>query len=308
MDYTKLEQEIVDLLNKVRKDPQSILPKLKAMLPCFKDNYYKIPGTNMNIITNEGPAAVEDAIDFLAKQKPVNQFEESVGLHLAAKDHVLDIGKNGLVSHEGTDKTRMTHRIERYGEWSISIAENIGFDDADAEDIVFGMIIDDGNKSRGHRRNIFNNEFRNIGVACGPHKYYKHCTVLNFAVMYKDNDDIKVEKREELDFGYSESEKDDDEEVFRRKTTINYQPQGINESVDKEDSISFKKDSVMSKGETEPQSRKITGFEMPEGATVCKVKKFIKTVGNKRTIKVVRTFKMQDGSTQVFEEIDEEYL
>lgn len=80
----------------------------------------------------------------------------------------------------------MCDRVEKYGEWMISIAENICFDDSDPKEIVMGQLVDDGNQSRGHRLNIFNPEFKFVGVACGPHKVFKNCSVFNFAVSFKD--------------------------------------------------------------------------------------------------------------------------
>ena len=76
----------------------------------------------------------------------------------------------------------MCNRIEKYGTWDTSIAENITFDDDDPVEIVLNMLIDDGNPSRGHRLNIFNSYFRTVGIATGFHKNYRHCTVINFAV------------------------------------------------------------------------------------------------------------------------------
>jgi uncharacterized protein YkwD len=41
--------------------------------------------------------------------------------------HAIDIGNNGLVGHTGSDKSDMTARIERFGEWMGNIGENISF-------------------------------------------------------------------------------------------------------------------------------------------------------------------------------------
>lgn len=103
----------------------------------------------------------------------------------------------------------MCNRIDKYGEWQVSIAENITFDDHEAKEIVFNMLIDDGNTSRGHRKNIFNEDFRFVGIACGKHTKYKHVSVINFAVDYKD----KIVEDEEV-------EKEQPEQVYRRRTTI----------------------------------------------------------------------------------------
>lgn len=300
MNYEKIEQAVGQVINSLRKYPQVLIPELEGMISCFKNKYFKVPGTNINIITHEGADAVREAIDFLKKQKPVLELHESRGLYMAAKDHVRDIGQNGLASHEGTDGSRMCDRIEKYGEWQISIAENIGFDDSSPRDIVLNMLIDDGNNSRGHRKNIFSQDFRSFGVAVGAHKDYKHVTVINFAVSYKDNPNLELPKQ---------SIPEEPLEVYRRKTTIPVETQKQRDVFQDSniDSISFKKDTVVSKKESDMKHRP-SEFEMPEGAVSCKVKKFIKTVGNKRTTKVTRTYTMKDGSIEIVEEIDEEYI
>lgn len=156
------------------------------MIKNFKGIYYKLPGTHINIITNEGDVAVKDAIDFLKNQKPSPVLESKNGLNRACADHVEDIGQRGIASHEGKDGSRMCNRIDKYGEWEVSIAENITFDDCEAKDIVFNMLIDDGNTTRGHRKNLFNPDFKCVGIASGMHSKYKHVTVINFAVGYTD--------------------------------------------------------------------------------------------------------------------------
>jgi len=62
------------------------------------------------------------------------------------------------VSHTGSDQSSMSQRMERYGEWNKAIAENISFSEKTGKDIVLQFIIDDGNSSRGQRKNIFNAE------------------------------------------------------------------------------------------------------------------------------------------------------
>ena len=61
-----------------------------------------------------------------------------------------------------------------------SLSENISFGWKSAKDIVLSMVVDDGVKSRGHRRNLFNSKYKKMGLASGPHKVYEHCTVMDF--------------------------------------------------------------------------------------------------------------------------------
>ncbi len=42
------------------------------------------------------------------------------------------------------------------------------------------LLIDDGVPSRGHRTNIFKNDFKIIGAWGGSHTKYKTCTVINY--------------------------------------------------------------------------------------------------------------------------------
>lgn len=59
----------------------------------------------------------------------------------------------------GTDGSTMAERIEKYGVWHRSISENISFNEVTGRNIVLQFIIDDGNESRSHRKNIFNPEY-----------------------------------------------------------------------------------------------------------------------------------------------------
>ena len=73
IDYENIENELFTLHNEIRKNPQSFIPKLKSVLPCFKNKIYHIPGEEP-IQTYEGDEAVHEAIQFLKTQKPVQEL------------------------------------------------------------------------------------------------------------------------------------------------------------------------------------------------------------------------------------------
>jgi len=131
--------------------------------------------------TFEGITAVEEAMRFLSVQKPVPKLALSEELSKAAKDHALDIGENNLFGHEGSDKSMLSDRIERYTEWDESCAESIDLGFKNADNIILNLLIDDGSEGRNQRRNLFNTTYKYIGIGCAFHKSYNHCAVFVYA-------------------------------------------------------------------------------------------------------------------------------
>jgi len=130
---------------------------------------------------------VDEAIDFLKQVKRMSALKASEGLFLAAKDHVEDTGKKGLVGHDGSDGSTAVQRMERYGKWEKTAGENVAYGVDKARDIVIQLIVDDGVPGRGHRANIFNADYRAVGVAMGSHRTYRSMCVIDFAGGFRDD-------------------------------------------------------------------------------------------------------------------------
>jgi len=67
------------------------------------------------------------------------------------------------------------------GKWIGSAGENISYGYSDAAMIVATLIVDDGVRGRGHRKNIFSRSFAVAGIACGPHTRFGGMCVIDFA-------------------------------------------------------------------------------------------------------------------------------
>ena len=78
IDYQKEVKDALAFLNGAREAPASIIPELVQMMGKFKGNNYMIE-PNVQLQTNEGVKAVEDAITFLSTQKPVKPYQ--IGTH-----------------------------------------------------------------------------------------------------------------------------------------------------------------------------------------------------------------------------------
>jgi len=181
-----LEKEVYSEMNIARKSPEVYVQYMEERLKYFSGKNYKLPGAGYTMITNEGPPAVKEAIRVLKSKKPMPELALSRGMSLGAMDHVKDTGPKGMLGHSGSDKSNPFSRISRYGEWQTTAGENISYGMDKGREVVMQLIIDDGVKSRGHRKNIYNPAFNITGVACGYHKNYKTMCVITYAGGYTE--------------------------------------------------------------------------------------------------------------------------
>lgn len=61
------------------------------------------------------------------------------------------------------------------------VAENIAFGPTTGEEVIVGLLVDDGVPDRGHRKVLFERELFFTGVACGPHPSYGATCVIDYA-------------------------------------------------------------------------------------------------------------------------------
>lgn len=200
--HTQTEFDIFTYINLVRTQPRLFLPLLYERRRYYRGKLYKIPG-KAPIETEEGEAAIADAIEFLQKQPALKELNYSPGMSHAARDHVMDLGEKGLT---GTQSTRFPHdtykdRIDRYGQLvGLTVAEHISYGAEKAQTIVLDMLIDDGDYRRSHRDHLFSENWKNIGIGYGPHKRFGHICVIDFADAYVDDVDVMKNARKPLSF------------------------------------------------------------------------------------------------------------
>lgn len=177
-----VHQGIFNALNELRKDPKGYAEKyLSPRLSNFEGNVFK-RGDGVNQMTHEGAAAVQEAISVLSETPPITLFEKvPPGMSLAALDHVNDTGPKGLTGHDGSDGSKLSDRLDRYGSPKVTWGENIDYGNKDPFAIVSALLVDDGVPNRGHRSNLLNPEFVCVGIAVGPHKQYSDMCVMDYA-------------------------------------------------------------------------------------------------------------------------------
>ena len=162
---SQLEKEIIDEMNLARAEPQAYAGFVEEYRKYYDGNRLTIPGRKKTLVTAEGVPAVDEAINFLRKQKPLPPLAAAKGLCQAAKDHAHDLASKGLSGHRGSDGSMPDARVERYGNWEGSIGETVAYEVNTARLLVIALIIDDGTPTRGHRRNIFDPNYKVAGVS-----------------------------------------------------------------------------------------------------------------------------------------------
>jgi len=294
VDYKKLVKDVFEAQNKARTNPASFIPKVQETLKFFKGNTIWRPG-QIGLTTNEGPNAVNELIAFLKAQKPLEPFAWNEEMSMSAQDHASDIGPKGITGHTGSDGSDMTARIERYGEWESTIGENIDFGGDSGEDVIINLMTDDGNPTRGHRKNIFNPAFKVSGVGCSAHAQYRHCSVIDYAgghtkkgqgkpsgkAMYQPQQGMFQPQQQQGNKFGDNSQFEEMKKQFEGFGKLGGQPGGM-----------------------VPQQGGFGGGDdddEPKDAISTSTKTSTTIVNGKKTVKEVKTFKMRDGSTQTIE-------
>ncbi len=185
VDFKALEDGIAIEVNLARTNPGAYAAWLKGQRPYYRGTQLRRPG-EVPIRTKEGLAAVDEAIRWLEKQRPVGALGLSKGLSLAARDLTAAQGAAGGFGHTGPDGSTPSDRIERHGQWESVIGENVAYGQRTARDVVAAFIVDDGVPGRGHRKNLYNAAFHVMGVDCGPHSTYGTTCAISFAGGFRE--------------------------------------------------------------------------------------------------------------------------
>ncbi len=174
------EKQLLDEINYARANPGEYLKALEAFKKNYRSKEIHFPEGRI-LVTNEGVAALDDALAFLRGVKPLPPLELRGGMVQAAKTHANDLGSSGKFGHRGSDGSQPGERIDRFGRWDDSYGENIVYESHTPRYDVIGMIIDDGTANRGHRENLFAEDFRVIGIAFGTRSSGTNFAVVTFA-------------------------------------------------------------------------------------------------------------------------------
>lgn len=181
------EKDIILEMNMLRHNPPMYAHFMMKWMEIFYNDkkILSIPGKTP-YLTNEGKEAYLECIEVLSKTAPATVLQVSHGMSKACKLLVLDQGTTGRTGHKSSSNTTPGDRLKQFGTPVGYFAENIHYGDIEPRFVIISLLIDDGVKSRGHRKTLLSNDFNITGVAMGNHKTYGGMCVITYAQQYQE--------------------------------------------------------------------------------------------------------------------------
>ena len=210
-DYAEKSRTIFNLINKYRANPRELarhLERLKKYLDT-STNILSEPD-KIQIQMVEGEDVFNEAINYLKSLRPLEPLQWEDALAASAQEHVDDIGPKGLLLYQSSDGTEPEERITKYGNYIESLGENIDFGPNDAIGVIVSLTLDDGEEERPHRDNLFKNEYKKIGIACGPHQTEFQMCVMDLAYDFipkgQEQQNMKVPMNQNVNTNMNQNE------------------------------------------------------------------------------------------------------
>ncbi|MBB6425201.1 CAP domain-containing protein [Sphingopyxis sp. JAI128] len=173
----RFEEGVFVELNRFRSDPAAFAEYLADYRPRFEGKLLiGDDDSEIDIMTREGVAAVDEAIRDLRREKPLPTLEWSDALARAAADHVAVQSRSGAVGHY-TRGSGPGERMRARGGGPY-VNEVITYGHHTPAGVVDQLLIDDGVPDRGHRHSLLRPLHRYAGVACGRHPVHRTMCVM----------------------------------------------------------------------------------------------------------------------------------
>lgn len=166
--YTDEEKKVVYYMNLVRLNPELFL---KTYYQKYIDSTKTKETTFTRSLKN----------DLTVKYKPMGILTVKDDLSEEAKTHAEDTGKKGNLGHFTSDGKSYEFRMKKIKETYKTYAENCDYGNKDGLSIVMHLLIDEGNGSIDHRKNILEKKYEFTGTSIQAHKKEKWTCVIELA-------------------------------------------------------------------------------------------------------------------------------
>ena len=179
------ESKLVQEVNDFRRNPYGYAAKIAKYKKYFEkdSNNWKQPRSNIVIKTEEGPAAFDEAIDFLKnKSNSRNELTPSKGLTKIAEDFLKEYQKDAKAEVELEGIVKKHGKFTGFFRRLVQLGSNV------PEYVVISLVVGDGDKTRAYRDALLAENLNKIGVAHGDHKEYRQCSVITVCNDFTNED------------------------------------------------------------------------------------------------------------------------
>ena len=183
--YSTLELAVVEEINLARSNPRKFVGFLEEYQKAVKDKLILLPD-RVPFRMIEGVTVINETIGEMKAVSNLKTLEISDKLSEAARLQLTDLQEDSSLGHKGKNGSTLQVRLAQFATVEGKAAENICFRSNAARDVVMIFLIDDGVKSRMHRKNVLNPAYKKLGVACGTGKNNEMLCVTVFAENLKD--------------------------------------------------------------------------------------------------------------------------
>jgi len=174
------DDDVLAEINWVRAHPRQYADELRDYRARFQGLVTYPEEAPDGVMTNEGVAAVDDAIAFLDRQAPMPPLGQSGMLALGAGELVADQGSSGRIGHYTGGGLDPGARMRLHG-GGAAVGEVIAYGPQSPRAVVRQLIVDDGVARRGHRTLLFLGMYRYAGARCGPHREWGAMCVIDLS-------------------------------------------------------------------------------------------------------------------------------
>lgn len=152
---TALEQYALEQLNRARMNPSEVATDVTTNLG--RDTLMTFQYYNVDLAQTRNAIASEKAVAPLAWNNQLASAADRLSSDMAA---------NGFQSHIGSDGSTIEQRLDQAGYTNRSAqGENAFAYASSVDDAMRAFLVDYGVGDKGHRRSIYNGDFREVGIS-----------------------------------------------------------------------------------------------------------------------------------------------
>lgn len=178
-DWPQFEIEAVSLINAVRAEPAEYSKIILGYADYVEGNVLSLPDS-VPLRMIEGRPVILDTSRVLLQTGPLEPLCRAKSLDLVAKSQLNDLLVDDTIGHTGLDGSTFQQRLRKFANYSGLAGENIVRNADSPLQAVTTMLLDDGVKSRSHRKALLSKEYSRIGAACGINAKKKPICVFVF--------------------------------------------------------------------------------------------------------------------------------